>query len=302
MKTLSRAELEAALPARRTGDHKGSFGHLLVVAGSRGMAGAAILSTRAALRSGVGLITLAVPAGLQDVVAGHVPEALTIGLPESAAGCLRVDGVAALKASHKERGYAALALGPGLTHRPETAKFVIGLLGGLALPAVIDADALNILAAQQPAGVRKLLKTRGAPSIFTPHPGEMARCLGARASEIQQDREAAAKRLAREWGGVTVLKGHGTVVSDGERASLNATGGSGLAKGGTGDVLTGLAGGLWAQAIASGQDAAKCAFGAAALAAHLHGAAGDAAERARGPQAMTAQDVVERLGEAFKRL
>ncbi len=299
---LSRAELRAALVARKPQDHKGHFGHVLVVAGSRGMAGAAILSTRAALRSGAGLVTLAVPSGLQDAVAGRVPEALTIGLPENAAGCLRPEGVKALKQAHKERQYAALAVGPGLSRHSDTARFVIHVLSSLAVPAVVDADALNVLSAQDGAGVRQMLRSRGAPCVFTPHPGEMARCLGSSTAQVQRDRLASARRLAREWGGIALLKGHDTIIAGLDREALNGTGGSGLSKGGTGDVLTGLIAGLWAQLVASGQAPADCAFGAAALGAHLHGAAGDLAQRARTAWAMTAQDVIENLAGAFARL
>ncbi len=302
MKFLSKGELRAALVARRVDDHKGTFGHVLIAAGSRGMAGASILCARAALRSGAGLVTLAVPASLQAAVAGHVPEALTLGLPENSAGCLRPDGVGRLKAAHKERQYSVLAIGPGLSQNPDTQRFVLLALASLPVPAVIDADALNILAGEDDPGVRELMGARKEPCVLTPHPGEAARCLKTSTRAVMADREAAALRLARDWSAVTLLKGHRSLVSDGERVLANATGGAGLAKGGTGDVLTGLIAGLWAQMLASSRVEGKTAFLAAALGAHLHGLAGDAAEKRLGPHAMTAQDVVESLGEAFSRL
>lgn len=302
LKPLSRAELRRALVPRRPDDHKGVFGHVLVVGGSRGMLGAPLLATRAALRSGAGLVTLALPASLQDRAAVAVPEALTLGLPESPAGALRVEAVAKLKAALKEKRFTALALGPGLSRQPEAFKFVIGALGSLPLPAVVDADALNALAAQESDGVRALLRGRGAPCVFTPHPAEMARCLGLSTREVQADRQGCAERLARQWGGAALLKGHRTIISSGARSVINTTGTPGLAKGGSGDVLTGLTAGLWAQLLASGRGEGDLAFKAAALGAHLHGLAGEAAEREKTAYAVTASDVVEALPDAFGQL
>lgn len=302
MKPLSRAELRQCLVARRPEDHKGVFGHVLVVGGSRGMLGAPILAARAALRSGAGLVTLALPASLQDAAAPAVPEALTLGLPESPAGALRVEAVAKLKAALKEKRFTAMALGPGLSRQPEAFKFVIGVLGSLPLPAVVDADALNALAMQDPDGVRELLRGRGAPCIFTPHPAEMARCLRLSAREVQADRPGCADKLARQWGGVAVLKGQRTVISSGARSVVNMTGSPALAKGGSGDVLTGLTAGLWAQALASGRVVGDVAFKAAALGAHLHGLAGEIAEREKTAFSTTAGDVIDALPSAFAQL
>lgn len=302
LKPVPRAELRASVVPRQDDDHKGVFGHVLVVAGSRGMTGAALLCARAALRSGAGLVTLALPAGLQAAVAGHVPEALTIGLPENASGSPRPEAAGRLKLAHKERRYTTLVLGPGLTRHPDTARLVLLLLSGLPLPAVVDADALNVLSEQDQAGVRQLMRERRSACIFTPHPGEMARCLRERTSEVEADRPGAARRLAREWSGVAVLKGRGTVIASEQRLAVNLTGGPGLAKGGTGDVLAGLIGGLWAQMLASGRVGGETAYRAAALGAHLHGLAGELAAEARTPWAMTAQDVVEHLPAAFRAL
>ena len=302
MKALSKGELREGLVERKSGDHKGVFGHVLVVGGSRGMTGAPILAARAALRSGAGLVTLALPASLQEAAAAVVPEALTLGLPDSAAGTLRLDAVARLKTESRERRYTVMALGPGLSRQPEAMKFVIGALSSLPIPAVVDADALNALSTQDNAGVRELLRRRRAPCVFTPHPAEMARCLKIPRAEVLADRQAAAERLAREWGGVALLKGHKTLVCSGARVAVNATGGPGLAKGGTGDVLTGLIAGLWAQLLASGRTGGDTAFMAAALGAHLHGLAGDIAEKGKTPYAMTASDVIDALPWAFKQL
>ncbi|MBI4677372.1 MAG: NAD(P)H-hydrate dehydratase [Elusimicrobia bacterium] len=297
--TVSKQELRSALVRREPADHKGAFGHLLILAGSTGMAGAAILACRAALRSGAGLVTLAVPASLQGVVAAAAPEALTMGLPE-AGGCLRPEGVSRVKEALEDKEFTVLALGPGVSTHPETVKFVVHVLGSVPLPAVVDADALNNLALQERASVGQMLRNRSGGAIFTPHPGEMARCLHSSVAEVLKDRESAAKRLAGEWGGVVVLKGLGSVVTDGERSVRNATGGAGLAKGGSGDLLTGLIAGLWTQMIASGRTAGNRSFMAAALGCHLHGLAGDLAEKELTPWAVTPSDVLGRFPAAFK--
>ncbi len=302
MKALSKTELRAARVERRPEDHKGTFGHVLIVAGSAGMVGAAILSTRSALRSGAGLVTLALPAGLQPEVAAQVPEALTLALPEASGGCLRSEAVGRIGASMRERNYTVMAIGPGLSTNPETARAVVHALGSLPLPAVVDADALNILAAQDRADVDELLSKRVHPCVFTPHPGEMARCLRVSREEVLADRRGAVEKLAKEWNGIALLKGHRTLISDGRRTVANFTGGPGLAIGGTGDVLTGLIAGLWAQLEAAGRGGRESAFLAAALGAHLHGLAGDLAEDELTPWAMTPQDVIARLGRAFHRL
>jgi len=324
VRSLAKNELREALVEREPHDHKGVFGRVLIAAGSRDMAGAAILVARAALRSGAGLVTAAVPSGIQPIVAGQAPEALSVGLPENASGALRPEGVSRLRDLHKEAEYTVLAIGPGLSTHPETAEFVLLALSSLPLPAVVDADALNILASRKPQSVRLLMRGRKHPCVFTPHPGEMARCLALETKQVKRDRAGCAQRLARDWNGVALLKGRGSVISSGARTVVNPTGGPGLAKGGTGDVLTGLIAGLWAQMLASGRggelDSRKravpdglgngfagrgggdLAFRAAALGAWLHGRAGELAEESRTPYAMTAQDVIEHLPGAFKEL
>lgn len=302
MKSLSRAELRSALVLRRPDDHKGLFGHVLIAAGSRGMAGAAIMSARAALRSGAGLVTLAVPSSLQVSVAGQVPEAMTLGLPENSSGCVRPDAVERLQQAQKDKDYNVLAIGPGLSLHADTARFVLLALSHLPLPAVVDADALNVLALQETTGARQLLRSRAQGCIFTPHPGEMARCLRVTTAEVLADRRGAVEKLAAEWNGVALLKGRGTLIAGGGRIAANATGGPGLAKGGSGDVLTGLIAGLWAQMLASGRVSGELAFKAACLGAWLHGKAGESAQKVKTVWAVTAQDVIENLPAAFAAL
>ncbi|MDE1975653.1 MAG: NAD(P)H-hydrate dehydratase [Elusimicrobia bacterium] len=299
-KILSRRELRAALTPRRPGDHKGVFGHVLVVAGSRGMAGAAILSARAAARSGAGLVTSAVPRGLQDLVAGQVPEAMTLGLAQSPAGAFSPAAAGELARAAENKNFTAMAVGPGLSHRPEAAKFLLRLLAAVKTPAVLDADALNILSACERGEVRRLLARPGG-CVVTPHPGEMARALRTTTARVEAARPAAALALSRRWGCAVLLKGRRTLVTDGWSLWMNATGGPALAKGGSGDVLTGLLAGLWAQRLASGRGPSDAAQ-SAALAAWLHGKAGEAAGRLATPWASTASLVVEKFPEAFKAL
>lgn len=302
LKSLSKAELREGLVERKADDHKGAFGHALIVGGSRGMAGAAILAARAALRSGAGLVSVAVPVSVSPTVAGAVPSAMTLGLPETAGGSFRADGVERLKNYAKDRRVTACAIGPGVGTHTEAARFVLLALAGLSLPAVVDADALNILAAQEPEGVAEMLKGRRQPCVFTPHPSEMGRALGEERPRNEAERVSAVERLARAWGGVAVLKGHRTLVSTGARTVVNPTGGPGLAKGGTGDVLTGVIAGLWAQALASGRVSGDLAFKCAALGCWLHGTAGEAVEREFTAWGATAADLVDCLPKAFRAL
>ena len=301
-KPLSKTELRAALTAREADDHKGVFGHCLIVAGSRGMAGAAILAARGALRSGTGLVTVAAPAGVAPVVAGAVPSAMTLALPENAAGSFRPEGVDRLKEYARDRRVSAMAIGPGVTTHADAARFVLLALSGVPAAAVVDADALNVLAAQDKDGVREMLKARKQPCVYTPHPAEASRLLGVRKGEIEGQREKSAEKLARALGGVALLKGRGTLIASGSRVALNPTGGPALAKAGSGDVLAGLIAGLWAQAIASGRVKGDLPFQAAALGAWLHGAAGEAAGKALTPWAASSSDLPEFLPAAFKAL
>jgi len=296
----SKKPSDLRLPSRPAGAHKGRFGHVLIVAGSRGMTGAAVLCARAALRAGCGLATVAVPESQQPAVAAQLVEAMTFALPETEAGTLRAEAAGRLQALNKERDFRVLAMGPGLGSHPEVARAVVGILGTLVMPAVLDADALNQLALQPTEELSRLLSRRGAPCVLTPHPGEMARLSRRSIAEIEADREAACSRLARELGAVCLLKGPRTVISDGKTSRVNSTGNAGLAKGGTGDVLTGVIAGLWSQFLAD--DPGDNGFSAAALGARLHGLAADIAARDKTTRALVASDVIEALPAAFRAL
>ena len=245
---------------------------------------------------------MAVPEGLQPSIRPAIPEAMTLGLGENQAGSLRWEALDNIRESLQQKHFTVLAIGPGLSQNPDTAHFTLAALSGLDLPAVIDADALNILAAQKPQAAAELMRARKQPSIVTPHPGEMARCLGMESAEVLKQRRTCAERLARDWKTVALLKGKRSLISDGKQTIENPSGGPGLAKGGTGDVLTGLIAGLWAQAIASSRVKGDAAFLSAALGAYVHGSAGDKAEKELGPWGMPAQDVIARLPYALRRL
>lgn len=261
--------------------HKGNFGRVLVVGGSRGMLGAACLAASAALRSGAGLVTLAVPGSLQDTAAAKLTEAMTCGLPETAEGSLS-RGAGPVVMDYLTRS-TVLALGPGLSQHPETVSLVRELVQASGRPLVLDADGLNAF-----AGEAELLAGRQEPLVVTPHPGEMARLLNVEVGAVEANRVKIAEQAARRWGCVAVLKGARTVVAgpDGY-TGVNSTGNPGMATGGTGDVLTGVIAALLAQGLDP--------FRAAAAGVYLHGRAGDIAAREKGEMGLVAGDLLSFL-------
>lgn len=274
------------LAARSPDGHKGTYGRVLVVAGSRGMSGAAILCASAALRGGAGLVYLAVPAGIQPIVAGANPCYLTIALPEEDHGGLA--RAAAPQLLELARTCDVVALGPGLGQSAELRELVPALLAGIAVPLVLDADGLNALVQRL-----ELVQARRAPFVLTPHPGEFGRLVQQPIAAVQAQRRELAVRFAREHGGVLVLKGHETIVTDGRRIYVNTTGNPGMATGGTGDVLTGLVAALIGQGLE--------AFAAAQLGVHLHGLAADLARDDLGEVSLIALDLLHYLPRAFRR-
>jgi NAD(P)H-hydrate epimerase len=267
------------------------------------MSGAAILAARAALRSGCGLVTAAVPKSVELAVNSQFPEALTLALPETSLGKVGKGAPTVVESAHRVRNFSILALGPGLGTDLETAYALMKTLSRIKIPAVLDADALNILARASKSQVFALLCSRKAPYIFTPHPGEMARLLQVPTDRIVKNRRAYARRLCETWGGVCLLKGHRSIVTDGQRVWVNPTGNAGLAKGGSGDVLTGIIAGLWSQKLcAAKQPHADLTgtFEAAALGAYVHGLAADCAIHDKTQRALLASDVIEALPRAFR--
>jgi NAD(P)H-hydrate epimerase len=285
---LEAVDVGAALPRRPLDAHKGRYGHLLVVAGSVGKTGAAALACLGALRSGTGLVTCATPGSQQPVVAGQLAEAMTEPLPETAAGTPSRKAVERIGELLPRMD--AVALGPGVGLDPETQAAVQALVRDIERPMVVDADALTAL-----AGRLALCRDARAPRLLTPHPGEAARLLGCSVAEVQADRIASARRLAAETGAVVALKGARTVVAGpGGEVALNPTGNPGMATAGTGDVLTGIAGGLLAQGVAP--------VAALRAAVYLHGLAGDVAAETRGEAGLVAGDVADAVPAAIRRV
>jgi hydroxyethylthiazole kinase-like uncharacterized protein yjeF len=283
---LDRSAAWGALPQRTADAHKGDFGHVMIVAGSPGKAGAAVMAAKSALRTGAGLVSVATPNGIVPIIQSQVFEAMCIPSAESLEGTL---GIAAEDELLKTAGrMTAVAVGPGLSTHFETAQVVRHLVQRITVPLVIDADGLNAL-----AGYTDILTNAKAPIILTPHPGEMGRLLNISASEVQRDRIGIASRFATEHEVFIVLKGAGSVVAfpDG-RAYVNSSGNPGMATGGTGDVLTGVISSLLAQGIPANQ--------AACIGVYLHGRAGDLAAKEKGEAPLIAGDVIEKLPEAFK--
>jgi ADP-dependent NAD(P)H-hydrate dehydratase / NAD(P)H-hydrate epimerase len=278
----------AQLPSRPAAGHKGTFGHVLVIAGSRGKSGAAALAAEGAGRAGAGLVTIACPASIADVLAAKCTEAMTAPVPDTAEHGFGAAAENPLLGLARERD--VVALGPGIGTASETQALVRRLVSALDLPLVLDADGLNAL-----GGQASVLKGRRGPSILTPHPGEAARLMGRTAAEVNRDRVGAARTLARESGAVVVLKGAATVVASPEgRIVVNATGGPVLGTGGTGDVLTGVVAGLLAQGLAP--------LVAAALGVYLHGFAGDRLAARFGPSGVLAGEVAREFPRAAQAL
>ena len=278
-------ELAACLLPRAATTHKGDVGHVLLVGGSPGKAGAAILAASAAVRGGAGLVTVAVPAQILATVDGGCLESMTLALSTADDGGL--NRAAASEVLAAARGRQAVAIGPGLGLAEDTVACVRHLCRDLAVPLVLDADGLNALGTDL-----SLLSSRPAVTVLTPHPGEMARLLGLSSAEVQRDRLSAARRAAEESGAVIILKGHRTLIADPEGGVyVNPTGNPGMATGGSGDVLTGLLAALLAQGYG--------VLAACQLAVYLHGLAGDLAVASGAPEAFRAGDLLASLPQAF---
>jgi hydroxyethylthiazole kinase-like uncharacterized protein yjeF len=277
-----------SLPERAPSAHKGIFGHAGIIAGSVGKTGAAALAARAALRIGTGLVTVATPSSVNDVLEAKLLEAMTMPLPETKARTLARSGLDRVVAFIQAR--TAIAVGPGLSTHPETVELVQSLMKYLDRPSVLDADALNAL-----AGRASLLTECKTPPILTPHPGEMARLeVDATTQSVNADRIGTARRFARERGVFVVLKGARTVIArpDG-LVAICPTGNPGMATAGTGDVLTGMIVGLLAQRVP--------AWEAACAATYFHGSAGDLASQHLGQPGMLAGDLIAQIPYALQR-
>ncbi|MBW1982719.1 MAG: NAD(P)H-hydrate dehydratase [Deltaproteobacteria bacterium] len=288
MVVLDEAEVASLVQPRPMTSHKGSFGHVLVVAGSVGKSGAAAMTGLGAARAGAGLVTVAVPASLNPVLEVKLTEVMTEPLPETPAQTISEAAWARLQQLLANK--QALALGPGLSMHEETRSLVCKLVEQGGCPLVVDADGVNSL-----AGQLAVLERAQAPLVLTPHPGEMGRLVGLEAAAVQEQRLELSRSFSRKYGVTLVLKGARTIVAhrDG-RVAINVNGNPGLASGGSGDVLTGLIAGFLAQGLA--------AFEAACLGVFCHGAAADQAKEHLGCQGMIATDLLEQIPKVLSRL
>lgn len=284
---LSRlGEIRASMKPRPMQAHKGTTGHLLVVAGSPGKSGAAVMTAMSGMRCGAGLVTIGIPQSINTAVESQACEAMTRPLDDNGAGILTnamADEILALLADKQ-----CLALGPGIGTAEKTKSLVKILVGKSPAPVVLDADGLNCI-----AGNLETFKNKKSEIILTPHPGEMARLTGTTAANVQKDRIGAARALATAHEVHVVLKGARTVIAmpDG-RIHINPTGNPGMASGGMGDVLTGMIAGFIAQKY-SIRDSLR-------IAVYLHGAAGDMLQQDRGDYGYLATDVMNILPETIK--
>lgn len=270
--------------------HKGRYGHVLVAGGSPGKAGAAAMATMAALRVGAGLATVAVPRGVASIVAGFAPEMMTHLLEETTTGCIAQKNAESQTLQTMLEGIDVLAVGPGLGRNAEAAEFARKLVTETTLPLVLDADGLNAF-----AGMADTLNGGNRTLVLTPHPGEMARLLGSSIADVERNRITTAREFATSHHCTLVLKGWRTLIAhpDG-RVAVNTSGNPALAKGGSGDVLTGLVAGLIAQFPDRVAEAVECAV-------WLHGAAADIFVRTHDEHTMFATDILRHLSQAILR-
>jgi len=282
------AEFLPWFPPRDPNAHKGDYGHLLVLSGSPGKTGAAAMVCQAAIRVGTGLVTLGIPESLNPIMEGKLTEPMTEPLPETKEQTLGLLTRGQINKLCDRK--TALAIGPGLSLHPQTARMVQRIVSSTNIPAVIDADGLNALAGR----VELIAKKRGG-LILTPHPGEMARLQGATVQEIQQNRVRVARQFAREKGLVLVLKGARSIVASPEGdVFINPTGNPGMASGGMGDVLTGIVGGFLAQGLPP--------LEAAKLGVYLHGLVGDFVAHKTGERGIIAMDLIPEIPRVLRAL
>lgn len=316
MEVITPADFVEVLQPRDPDSNKGSYGHVLVIGGARGKAGAPAMAAMAALRAGAGLVTVAVPQSVQATVSGFAPELMTEGLAETDAGSIALNALDYGRLESLLEGKNVIAIGPGVGRHPETAEFVRTLLHRLNdsrfqksnLRIVLDADGLNAFESQS-----ALLQAGNLPMVLTPHPGEMSRLTGLTVQQVQDDRVNIARSFSGDHNCTVVLKGHKTIIcfpktrtgnAAAPRVWVNTTGNPGMATGGTGDVLTGITAGLLAQSktrnsASTGDSAALTAAINAAV--YLHGLAGDLAASQWGEASLVATDLLTTLPEAFTR-
>jgi len=284
--TWAGTSMAMAQQPRLADSNKGMFGHVLVIGGAKGKSGAPSMASLAALRTGAGLVTAAVSESILPIVAGVTPELMTIPLPDDAAGEIDSQKINFDELLEKK---TVLAIGPGLGQKPAAEKFLLTLLEKAEAPLVLDADALNILAKHP-----EKLDGRGRTMVLTPHPGEMARLAGISTKEVQANREPLAREFALKYQVTLVLKGWRTLIAHPNGVvTVNTTGNPGMAKGGSGDILTGIVAAMLAQYPDHVADAVNAAV-------YLHGRAADIAVRTKDEHTLLATDTVSLLWFAFR--
>ncbi len=288
---ITAREIAPLIGPRPRAANKGNFGHVLVLGGSTGKAGAAAMAGMSVLRAGAGLSTVATAKSVLATVGGFHPELMTEPLEETDAGSISLVALEQGRLDALVKGKTVLAVGPGISRHPDTAAFVRGVIGKYDLRIVLDADGLNAFEDRAAE-----LKTKAGTLVITPHPGEMARLTGLTVAAIQRDRLNVARSFAREYQLIVVLKGHRTLVAQPDGTVwVNTTGNPGMATGGTGDILTGMVSGLIAQ---NPERVAEAVIAAV----HLHGLAGDVACQTMGEHSLVATDLLSALPEAFRRV
>ncbi len=297
--TIEKKSSSLLIPERPGYSHKGDYGHIMVIAGSQGKTGAALMAAKACLRAGAGLVTIGVPETLFDVFQSRVTEEMVLPLPDTGKGTFSAKAYDQIR-NFLDTSADVLAIGPGITVDEETANLLKKILETVTVPMVLDADAINVL-----SGRKDLLKKVKAPVILTPHAGEMAQLLSSSAgksgkdrdnkelrAEIENNRIGLSRTAAMETGAYFILKGAPTIVADPEgRVFINTTGNPGMATAGSGDVLTGMLAGLLGQGMHP--------LDACRLAVFLHGLAGDMAAEAQGMHSLIASDIIESIPRAF---
>lgn len=268
---------------RKKDTHKKDYGHILIISGSTCYTGAVYLCSQGALRSGAGLVTLAVPSSVHPIIASRVIEATTLPVSDK-------QGSFTLSSKKKIFNFIknidSVVIGPGISRAKNTQKFVLDLLSKINIPVVIDADALYPLKKH-----RDIIASRKHPTVLTPHPGEMSQLTGMSVELIQKDRVGISKSIAERWNCIVVLKGHRTVCTDGNNIYINNTGNPGMASGGTGDVLSGIIGAFLGMKIQ--------AYEASCCAVYIHGLAADMAVKKVGMTSLLAGDIISYLPQAF---
>lgn len=284
---ITKEEIKKLLPKRPKDAYKNMFGHVLVLAGSAGLTGAAVLASHAALRIGAGLVTLGIPKTLNAIVAVKLTEVMTKPLAETDEQTLSLKALDAINNLIQLRAINVVVIGPGLSTHPETVELVRSIVSSSKVPLVIDADGINAL-----VGKLDLIKNAKSSIIFTPHAGELGRLIAQHATDIKKAGVKYPVQFSRETGAGCILKGYHTIVTNGDGVFINNTGNPGMATAGSGDVLSGMVGGL----VAQGLDV----FAAAKAAVYIHGLAGDLAVKETTEMGLIASDIIRAIPEALK--